>query len=589
MPVPPGPSGTTGSQASPSDPMSPVPPPPDVAADVAALRADPEMAGMFFADVAEQTAAIEAGVLHLEAAPDDPQHVNGVFRPFHTIKGNAAIVGVGTVREVAHAVEDLLDLCRSGARVFGRAEADVVLEAVDLLRAQSDDLRTRVEDGTGIDLDGRRQALLSVIAAIAGGTADDAPVRSQPEAAVEGPDPSPRPPATAVTSIKVDTAKLDNLIDMVGELVIAHAILQEDVAHPSGDLERMNRNLAGIRRITGDLQRTAMSMRMVPIRQTFRKMVRLVRDLSRHSGKPITLALSGEDTELDRRIVEDLTDPLMHMIRNSVDHGIEAAADRAARGKPATGRITLRAYHKGGSIVIEIQDDGAGIDAGRLRARAIERGLIGPQATPPPEELYPLIFHPGFSTAERVTEISGRGVGMDVVRRNIELLRGRIEIHTRPGEGTTFVITVPLTLAILDGLILGVGASRFVIPTFAVRESLRPRPEQIRTVNGIPALIEIREALLPLVPLSEVFRIDAPARPVSDAIVVVLEDDGQAIALVVDALLGKQDVVIKSLGDAFGAMVGVAGGAILGDGRVGLILDAHGLVRQRRPELAQAA
>lgn len=576
--------------------MSKPSPAPDVEADVAALRADPEMAAMFFADVVEQTAAIEAGVLRLEAAPGDATLVDGVFRPFHTIKGNAAIVGAATVREIAHGVEELLDLCRARVRIFGSAEADVALEATDLMRALAKDLQVRIDGGAGVDLGARRRALLTQVAALAAASSTPVPAGAA-DAGGEGVS-HRAAPATAAASpaahespaaVKVDTVKLDNLVDMVGELVIAHSILEEDVGRAAANPERMSRTLAAVRRITGDLQRTAMSMRMVPIRHTFRKMARLVRDLARHSGKSIELTLEGEDTELDRRIVEDLTDPLMHMIRNSVDHGIEAPAVRVERGKPASGRIGLRAYHRGGSVVIEIRDDGAGLDLERLRARGIAGGLIAPHETPSAAELYQLIFHPGFSTAERVTEISGRGVGMDVVRRNIDELRGRIDIRSTPQQGTVFDIVVPLTLAILDGLILGVGGSRFVVPTFAVRESFRPRPEQLHSVHGAPGLVEVRSALLPLVRLGDVFGLSERPRPVSESMVVVLEDDAHAIALVVDDLLGKQDVVIKSLGDAFGQVPGVVGGAILGDGRVSLILDAHGLIRRWRLQAPKAA
>jgi two-component system chemotaxis sensor kinase CheA len=393
----------------------------------------------------------------------------------------------------------------------------------------------------------------------------------------------------AQASVKVDTRKLDNLVDMVGELVIAQAILQEDPALLRVADDRLTRNLAQLKRITSDLQKNAMSMRMVPIRQTFQKMARLVRDLSKKSGKSVDLVLSGEDTELDRRVVEDINDPLMHMVRNSVDHGIEDAARRAQRGKRPEGRLSLSAYHQGGNIVIAIEDDGAGLDTERILAKAVSHGLVQAGDTLSPSEIHQLIFAPGFSTAETVTEISGRGVGMDVVRRNIDALHGRIEIQSAVGHGTTFLIKLPLTLAILDGLVLEVGSERFVMPTLAVRESLRPMPEQVHTVKGSPCLIQVRDKLFPLVRLADLYGIEAGEADVCNAIVVVIEDDGHQVGLVVDQLLGKQEVVIKSLGDAFGPMVGVAGGAILGDGRIGLILDAHGIVGSTRGDGTRAA
>ncbi len=372
--------------------------------------------------------------------------------------------------------------------------------------------------------------------------------------------------------------KLDNLVDMVGELVIAQSILAQDPAIQALADERLTRRLSQLKRITSDLQRTSMSMRMVPIRQTFQKMARLVRDLSRKSGKAVDLVLAGEETELDRKVVEEINDPLMHMVRNSIDHGVESGERRRDAGKPATATLRLSAYHQGGSIVIEIADDGAGLDADRILDKARRNGLVGEGVALPAAEIHQLIFQPGFSTADVVTEISGRGVGMDVVRRNIDALRGRIDIQTARGQGTTFFIRLPLTLAIVDGILVGVGPERFVIPTFAVRESLRPQPGQIHRAQGRSCMVQVRERLIPILHLGDHFGVDGARPDVHDSTIVVIEDNERPVALAVDSLLGKQEVVIKSLGEMFTAVKGVAGGAILGDGRIGLILDAAGLV-----------
>ena len=394
----------------------------------------------------------------------------------------------------------------------------------------------------------------------------------------------------AQSTVKVDTRKLDNFVDMVGELVIAQSILAEDPAFARSSDERLNRRLSQLRRITSELQRNAMSMRMVPIRQTFQKMARLVRDLSKKSNKPIELTLQGEDTELDRRVVEDISDPLMHMVRNSIDHGIEPPDARAAAGKSRTGTLRLSAFHQAGHIVIEIADDGGGLPTEKILAKAIAQGLVPEGANLPPAEIHQLVFMPGFSTAEKVTEISGRGVGMDVVRRNIDALRGRIDIQTTRGQGTVFSIRLPLTLAIVDGILIGVGHERFVIPTFAVRESLRPTAGQLHSVQGQPILIQVRERLIPMLRLGEVFSVPGAEPDVLNSTVVVIEDNERPLALVVDQLLGKQEVVIKSLGATFQNVRGVAGGAILGDGRIGLILDASGLVAMtNRTNARQAA
>ena len=617
--------------------MTPQPHDPAAAAarveeDLAILASDAELAGMFFAEALDHLGSIEATVLQLEATPADVKLLNDVFRPFHTVKGNAGALGVSRVQELAHKVENLLDLARSGQLAMAPDDFDLVLRSVDVVTTLLVDLQQRLGGQPGTDHEAERLALMAAVdARLSGDAAPPAAVEPEPvaapatpiapfsepvaaatvdEAVLDLPAPATAPVATPApapvvaaapparpfqeraddappaqtrrvddqASVKVDTRKLDNLVDMVGELVIVQSIIQEDPLLQTAVDERLTRNMAQLRRITSDLQRNAMSMRMLPIRQTFQKMARLVRDLSKKNGKPVELVLSGEDTELDRRVIESINDPLMHMVRNSMDHGLETPETRLAAGKPAQGTLSLSAFHQGGNIVIAIADDGGGLNTERIRAKAIAQGLIGGGDELSNAEIHQLIFRPGFSTAEKVTEISGRGVGMDVVRRNIEAMRGRIEIQSTQGRGTTFFIKLPLTLAIVDGLLLSVGAQRFVLPTFAVRESLRPTPAQVHRVQGRPCMIQVRDSLLPLIRLADLFGIDSPVHDPCDATVVVVEDDGRCAGVIVDALLGKQEVVIKPLGDQFAGVRGVAGGAILGDGRVGLILDAPGVI-----------
>jgi two-component system chemotaxis sensor kinase CheA len=398
--------------------------------DVEALRMDPELSGMFIVEALDHLGTIETSVLALEAAPGDTKLLNDIFRPFHTVKGNSGALGVRTVQELAHRVENLLDLGRAGKLAIGPRETDVILKAVDLLTAMISDLQRRLNGDPGQDLESARLDLMTLVGQRdrAGSARPAARVRRslpRESAAVTAAKASPftRRADDTGTSVKIDTRKLDSLVDMVGELVIVQSIIRDDPALQAVD-ERLTRNLAQLCRITSDLQRNAMAMRMVPIRQTFQKMARLVRDLSKQSGKQVDLVLSGEDTELDRKVVEDINDPLMHMVRNSIDHGIEDAATRQSRGKSATGRLSLKAYHQGGSIVIEIEDDGGGLNTERIRQKAIAQGLIDADAQLDPSVIHQMIFRPGFSTAQQVTEISGRGVGMDVVRRNIEALRG---------------------------------------------------------------------------------------------------------------------------------------------------------------------
>ena len=558
--------------------------------ELAAFAADPELAGMFVADALDHLGTIEHTILKLEASPRDLTLVNDIFRPFHTVKGNAGVLGLTSIQEIAHKLETLLDLARSGARPMGAPEIELVLKAVDLLTLMVRELPARAAGESTTDVASRTRDLMAAaeILIASGGPAGDTPLAAAPvvETAGEASKPSW---AEGQSTVKVDTRKLDALVDMVGELVIAQAILAEDPTLLRSSDERLLRRLAQVKRITGDIQRDAMSMRMVPIRQTFQKASRLIRDLAKKLDKPATVIVAGEDTELDRKVVEHLTDPLMHMIRNTIDHGIEPRNARLAAGKPPTATIRLNAFHRAGSIVVEIADDGAGLDTERIRARAEALSLVAPGAVLSSAEVHELIFRPGFSTADQVTELSGRGVGMDVVRRNIEALRGRIDIQTERGRGTIFSLQLPLTLAIVDGLLLEVGGNRFVIPAPAVQESLRPRPEQIHSVHGRPCMVQVRERLIPLLHLGEVFGIAGARSRIVEGTVVIAEDSGRRIALVVDELIGKQEVVIKNLGDMFRRVRGIAGGAILGDGRIGLILDTGGLlslVAQHPPKAA---
>jgi two-component system chemotaxis sensor kinase CheA len=378
--------------------------------------------------------------------------------------------------------------------------------------------------------------------------------------------------------VKVATSKLEYLVDMVGELVIAESLLHHNPDLTAIKTPRVQRDLAHLGRVTAEVQKTAMAMRMVPVGQLFRRMIRLVRDLGRKSGKKAELELLGEDVELDRRLVEELSDPLVHMIRNSMDHGLENPAERIAVGKPETGKIRLAARHQAGEIHIEIADDGRGLNRERILTKALERGLVAPGEQLSDSEINHLIFKPGFSTAEKVTDVSGRGVGMDVVWKHLDHLRGRAEIRSTPGQGTRFLLRLPLTLAIIDGLVVLCGNERYIVPIFSVREMFRPTPESIFTVQGRGEMVLVRERLLPLVRLKR--RLDLPCgvEDPCQGLIIVGESEARQFCLLVDALGGKQEVVIKSLGPQFAHIQGLAGGAILGDGRVGLILDLSALV-----------
>jgi two-component system chemotaxis sensor kinase CheA len=375
----------------------------------------------------------------------------------------------------------------------------------------------------------------------------------------------------------VDTAKLDFLVDAVGEMVIAQSLIRHNPELAATQNPTLMRNVAQLTRITAEVQKTAMSMRMVPVGTLFQKMNRLVRDLCRKAEKQAELITWGDDTELDRTIVEELADPLMHMLRNALDHGVEIPADRVAAGKSATARVELRAAHQGGHILIEIADDGRGINRDAILRKGIERGLVQPGVQLTDSEVFSLIFEPGFSTAEKVTDISGRGVGMDVVKKHIQKLRGTIDIQSAPGKGTTFRLKLPLTLAIIDGLVVGVGAERYIVPIFTVKEMLRPSQGMVSTIEGVREIALIRDRLLPVVRLHKRFEIVPESQDPLESLLIVAESQEAEFCLLVDKLIGKQEVVIKSLGESLKNIPGIAGGAILGDGRVALILEMNAL------------
>ncbi|MFM1866767.1 MAG: hypothetical protein RL591_175, partial [Planctomycetota bacterium] len=398
--------------------------------------------------------------------------------------------------------------------------------------------------------------------------------------------------AKADQSVKVSTQRMDALVNLVGELVIAQLmVIQDPVVTKLGD-QRVQRNLAHLGKIVRDLQETSMSLRMVTLKSTFQKMARLVRDVAAKAGKRIQLEVEGEDVELDRNVVEEIGDPLVHMIRNACDHGIETAADRVAVGKSETGTLRLRAFHSGGSIVIEVEDDGRGLSRERIIRKCLEKGLIDASRNTDEIsdlEVFNYIFLPGFSTAEKITDISGRGVGMDVVRRNIEALRGSVEIRSTPGKGSVFSMRLPLTMAIIDGMVVRVGNQRYIVPTLNIEQSFRPTAEQLTKVLERGEMAKVRNALLPIYRLQRVFHLAEGERELEQGLLLVLENGKRRACVFVDEILGQQQVVIKTLGDTQPQIRGVSGGAILGDGRVALIVDVGGLLETAATPLSAAA
>ena len=414
-------------------------------------------------------------------------------------------------------------------------------------------------------------------------------VAPAPVAAAKPESPAATPASSAPKqTIRVDLDKVDRLVNLCGELVITQAMLTQRVAQSGmARASLVGNGLSELEHLLRELQEGVMAIRTQEVKSIFQRMPRLVRELSAQTEKQVHLVLEGEGTEVDKTVIERLGEPLTHMIRNAIDHGLESPADRIAAGKPAEGTVTLSAAHRGGRIVIEISDNGRGIDRARVRAKAIEKGLIRPAAVLSDEEVDNLIFMPGFSTAAQVSSISGRGVGMDVVRRSIVDLGGRIIINNTPGQGSCFSLTLPLTLAVLDGMVVAVGDQTFVLPLTHIVESLKPRPQDIRPFARNRSLLKVRDAYVPLVKVGELLGAATAGTDPSRGVVILVESEGCGrLALAVDQILGQRQVVIKSFEANYRHIEGIAAATILGDGRVALILDVDGIVSRCRAELA---
>jgi len=584
---------------------------------------DKEIIYDFVAESLENLGTIEVKLMDLEQAPSDMEIINAIFRPFHTVKGVSGFLNFNKINKLAHVAENMLDKARNQELSIDGEIVDVILDSVDLLKNMIENVQTTLEAGAPSEGDVDTSPLMDQIESYLtqieeGGkrplgemliekgsvsaedvkealdTQHEEKEKKLGEILVEKKKAQSREVVSvlreqkkfegpASLQVKVDTNKLDNIVDMVGELAIAQSMLRQHDMVQSSDDRKLYQITNQLNLLTSGLQNTAMSLRMVPIKHTFKKMLRLVRDLSKKANKDIGLVMSGEDTEIDRNMVEEIYEPMVHMIRNSIDHGIEVPDERESADKPRKGTINLKAYHKGGNIVIEIEDDGRGLNREKIREKALGSGLIKDDDSLSDQEVDNLIFHPGFSTADKITDISGRGVGTDVVKSKIDKLRGRVDVQSRTGLGTTFFIWLPLTLAIVDGMIIKVGPEKYIIPTLSVQESFRPKASDYHTVKGENEMIKVRDSLVPLVRLDRLLNIsnkrsmDIAEDTPWDRLVVVVENQERKMCLLVDELVGQEEVVIKSLGGWLKDVKGIAGSVILGDGRVGLILDVAGI------------
>ena len=583
------------------------------------LDGDRELIADFVTECRDYLDSAERALLELEGNPTDSEAINTVFRAFHTVKGTSGFLGLTAITSFAHEAESLFTRVRDREIPFAGGVPDLALRAVDVVKA----LVAAVEQalvGKALTRPAAYDTVLAQLAHVASGAPAEAapPVAkrrsAKPKAASTTQAPvepvavavaAPAPPervaltmdgpreVTTESSIRVRTDRLDRLIDMIAELVIAQTMIAQDAELPGVGHNGLARKVSHAGKIVRELHDLSLSMRMVPLKPTFQKMTRLVRDVAQAVGKEVEFSTDGEETEIDRNMVDALSDPLVHMVRNAVDHGIEMPQERVATGKKTKGHIRLSAMHAGGNVVVELRDDGKGLDRDRIVAKAIEKGLIESASKMSDSEIFNLIFAPGFSTAAQVTGLSGRGVGMDVVRRNIESLRGLIEIASSPGNGTVFTLRLPLTLAVTDGMLVQVGAERYVIPTTSIFMSFRPERDALSSVAGRGEMVRLRNEVMPLFRLHRLFNIPGAQVDPCEALVVVVAVGTHRIALLVDALLGQQQVVAKSLGEGVGKVEGVSGGAILGDGRVGLILDIAELItvlrrREEAPESLRA-
>jgi two-component system chemotaxis sensor kinase CheA len=535
-----------------------------------------ELVGIYREDAREHLALLDAALLRLEREGHDPEVAASLLGPLHTLKGNSGMIGFAGVKDYVHRLEEVFARARDGALVLDAGVLDRLLQGASALRQAVESSCAAGREVPGLAAE--EEALAALVE-----SASAAPSRPAPARTGTAADHAALAPARSAM-VRVDFARLDHLLNLVGELIVARTKLH-DLARQIADavpgagpelLEAVHQ-VAGV---STQLQETIMDVRMLPIRHVFERFPRLVRDLARQQGKQVELVLQGEDTRVDKAVIDELGEPLVHLIRNAVDHGIEPPAVRAARGKPATGTIVLSATQESNQVVITLVDDGGGIDAGAVRRRALERGIVREDEALSDRDAIQLIFTEGFSTARTVTDVSGRGVGLDVVVQSMERLNGLIEAETVPGAGTKFTLQLPLTLAIITVLMVEVGGEAYALPSGTVVESLRYPKSEVTRIGGRDTL-RVRDRIVPLVDLAELFGV--AARPGEEAYAVIVGRGDKRLGLTVDRLRGQQDVVIKALDPAVAdAAIGIAGATILGDGRVMLILDVAALFEGRR-------
>lgn len=546
-----------------------------------------EVRSIFIDEASEIIERLDIDIISYEEDPSNKEILNGLFRGVHTLKGSANSFGFTRLGAFVHHFEDLLDRYRSLDESAPAHVIEIFFKSVDVIKETMEiDMQGEGEPSEAYHslLEAIKQHLEGEDVCQANGVGELTTVASAVDVSTAPDTVSEKSRDKGVgeekhSIVKIDTLKLDELFDSVGEMVIAQNFLAENNEILLLNSPTLNRTIDNLNKITKLIQKRVMSLRMVPVHDTFEKMRRVVRDASKKVGKEIEFHIEGEETEVDKTMVDLLSDPLIHIMRNAIDHGIEhSVQERLDGGKTAKGHVSLRAFHKGGNIGIEVRDDGAGIDREKVYAKALERGIISEEDELNDQQIYGLIMQAGFSTADTISDISGRGVGLDVVRSSIEKLHGKIEIDSTKGEGSVFTIWLPLTLAIIDGMLVKSAGDVFIIPTLSVIESFRPDPSIVHTAKGEGEFVTLRGEMIPVLRLNRILQINEELPTISESILICIESDTGKYALLIDELIGRQQVVIKPLGKALESLEGISGGAIMGNGEITLILNVDDLV-----------
>lgn len=591
-------------------------------ADDYSLDITDEMVERYIQEAEELLEGAEEGLLEWEKNPSNSDILSLVFRNIHSFKGNSGFFGYANLEQLSHNIENVLDNIKNGGSFRVENPFEALLGAIDALKDCVNNLSSHGGKDHIEDLEHHITSLQDLPAPRLGellvkqGIIQEEDVESvlsiqkkplgehliqmgkvsrdqieqsmkfqtSEKKSIKAPERKAPKTSTPVKrqDIRVELTKLDSLINLIGEMVIAENMLIHNPDIEGMELENFNKAAQQMTKLVRELQEMAMVIRMIPVSGLFRRMIRLVHDISAKAGKKVDLKLIGEGTEVDKTVIETITDPLVHLLRNSMDHGLEPPEERLAAGKKETGTIKLAACHEEGEVWITIEDDGRGLNRDKIMAKAIQNGLIeGDGSELSDKYVYNLIFQPGFSTAEKITDISGRGVGMDVVKQNLEKIKGKIDVSSVPGKGSIMKLRIPLTLAIIDGMLVRVGDVNCIVPVLAIKEAFRPQPENITITPDNEELVRVREAFLPVVKLHELLSVEPDSRELVEGILIVLEHQDRYVCLQVDEIMGQQQTVIKGLSEYIGNVNGCSGCTILGNGDICLILDVGSLVERQ--------